>query len=51
MKNIKKSEFDGSLDKTINLMSRNFANSLNKYLPEIQNRDEKIKNLANKKNK
>lgn len=47
MKNIKKSEFDGSLDKTIDLMSRNFANSLNKYLPEIQNRDEKIKNLAN----
>lgn len=47
MKNIKKSEFNGSLDKTIDLMSRNFVVRLNKYTPEIVDKDEKIKDMAN----
>lgn len=47
MKHIKKSEFDGSLNKTIDLMSSKFADSLNKYVPEITNKDAKIKDLAN----
>lgn len=49
LKNIDKKEFDGSLDKTIELMVNNFANSLTKNTPkQIENKDEKVKDMANK---
>lgn len=47
LKGINKSEFDGSLDKTIELMIANFTQTLTTKLPNVENKDKQITDLAN----
>ena len=47
LKTINKAEFDGSLDKTIELMIASFTTTLTGKLPQIDNKDEKIQVMAN----
>ena len=47
LKNISKEKFDGSLDKTIDLMIESFVKVLNKKTPSFENKDENIEKLAN----
>lgn len=47
LKKIDKSRFDGSLDTTVQLMSESFANTLSVKFPNLDNKDEKITDLAN----
>ena len=47
LKGINRAEFNGSLDKTIELMIANFSKTLTKKLPEVENKDKQVTDLAN----
>ena len=47
LKGINKAEFDGSLNKTIDLMIANFTQTLTTKLPKAENKDKQITDLAN----
>lgn len=46
LKRINQEEFDGNLDKTINLMTQSFETITREKTPDFTNKDEKIKDLA-----
>ena len=48
LKQINKDEFDGSLDKTIDLMIDSFVKYISKNTANFDNKDEKIEDMANK---
>ena len=47
LKNINKNEFNGSLEKTIDLMADSFEKTLAKNTPQFSYKDRKIKEMAN----
>lgn len=47
MKNINKNKFDGNTEKTINLMIDEMEKYFDKSVPNFDNKDEKVKELAN----
>lgn len=47
LKNINKDDFDGSLDKTIDLMTVSFKHYMMKNTPKFEGKTDKIDNLAN----
>lgn len=48
LKTINREEFDGNSDKTLDLMIEGLEKYFNKFVPNFENKDEKVKELANK---